>query len=274
MIKKIRYALETALVYAVYGFFALLPVEMASNIGGGILRALGPRLRISNTARANIRAVFPTADAEKILDGMWDNIGRTAAEYSHLKEITHHRVEIVGMENLIPGAIFFSGHLGNWEIGIAAAVKGGFPMHMVYRRPNNAGVSGLLENARLEAGAAGMIAKGSSGAKEIFGALRRGHAVGMLMDQRLSEGISVPFFGRDAMTSTAPAVFARRLNCPLVPTRMERLEGVRFRITLFPPVYVGEEDDDLSVMRRVNEFLEGCITARPEQWLWLHRRWA
>lgn len=271
MIKQLRYALEAALVYAVYGFFAVLPVARASGIGGALGRFVGPLLPASKKARENIRATFPDADIEKILTGMWDNLGRVIAEYPHLHEIASERVDLEGREHIAPG-IYVGGHIGNWEASCAIALAGDFGMHVVYRRPNNPWVAWLLERARRRAGVAGAIAKGASGAKEIFSVLRKRGSVGMLMDQRLGEGIPVPFFGRDAMTSTAPAVFGRKLGCALIPTKMERLPDARFRLTLYPPIFVGEEDD-ATVMRRVNAYLEEWITANPAQWLWLHNRW-
>ncbi len=38
------------------------------------------------------------------------------------------------------------------------------------------------------------------------------------------------------MTVAAPAHLAVRLECPLVPVRVERIRGARFRITCYPPV--------------------------------------
>ncbi len=99
----------------------------------------------------------------------------------------------------------------------------------------------------------------------------------MLVDQKLNDGIAVPFFGRDAMTAPALAQLALRFRCPVVPARVERLGGARFRLTIYPPMGLpdsGDHDADVSeTMRRVNAHFEDWIRARPEQWLWLHRRW-
>jgi len=99
----------------------------------------------------------------------------------------------------------------------------------------------------------------------------------MLVDQKMNDGIAVPFFGRDAMTAPAIAQFALRLGCVLVPVRTERLSGARFRITVDPPLTVettGDRGaDEYALMARITLMIEGWVRARPEQWLWLHRRW-
>lgn len=212
---------------------------------------------------------------------MWDNLGRTAAEYAHLHRIWE-RVELVGGEWLDrtresrKAAIFVAGHLANWEINAIAAKKRGVGINLVYRKPNNPGVDGLLRHAR-DSGAAGHIRKGAGGAKEMLAVLRRGGVLGLLIDQKLNEGIAVPFFGRPAMTAPALAHFAMKFGCPVYPSRIERLDGCRFRMTLYPPLAVpgtgDKEKDVLAMMTDINAQLESWVRERPEQWLWIHRRW-
>ena len=99
----------------------------------------------------------------------------------------------------------------------------------------------------------------------------------MLVDQKMNDGIAVPFFGRPAMTAPAIAQFAVRDNVPLLPARSERLGGARYRVTFFPPleaVRTGDRQADVAAtLTKINELIEGWVRARPEQWLWMHRRW-
>ncbi|MFI4988671.1 MAG: lysophospholipid acyltransferase family protein, partial [Alphaproteobacteria bacterium] len=87
-----------------------------------------------------------------------------------------------------------------------------------------------------------------------------------------------PFFGHDAMTAPAIARLALRFNCPIVPVLVERLRGARFRFTVMPPLHAVDTGDVaadvLATMTRINGMIESWIRARPEQWLWIHRRWA
>ena len=93
----------------------------------------------------------------------------------------------------------------------------------------------------------------------------------------MNDGIAVPFFGRDAMTAPALARLGLRFRCPIVPIRTERLDGARFRFTVLPPLEMADTGDQaadvLTTMTRVNATIESWVRARPEQWLWLHRRW-
>jgi KDO2-lipid IV(A) lauroyltransferase len=99
----------------------------------------------------------------------------------------------------------------------------------------------------------------------------------MLADQKMNDGIPMPFFGRTAMTSTALASLALRFDCDVLPARVERLGGSRFRLTVFPRLplpHSGDRHADVAMlMARVNEVLEAWIRDRPEEWFWLHRRW-
>ena len=120
-------------------------------------------------------------------------------------------------------------------------------MYPVYRRPNNVGVENLLLKAR-GAGAEDLIAKGSSGAKKMLSILKSNGSLGILMDQKLNEGVAVPFFGKDAMTAPATALFALKFNCPLYPARVERLKGARFKVTIYPALDIevsGDRDKDV-----------------------------
>ena len=94
---------------------------------------------------------------------------------------------------------------------------------------------------------------------------------------RLHEGIPIEFFGQNAMTTSVPAELAIRFKIPLVPARVERVGGAHFRLTVFPPLALPDSGDSESdarvVTARASSLFEGWIRERPEQWLWLHRRW-
>jgi KDO2-lipid IV(A) lauroyltransferase len=145
----------------------------------------------------------------------------------------------------------------------------------VFRAPDNPLVDAVLRRLRRPGGE--HIAKGTGGARHAIKLLVAGGHLGLLVDQKLNDGIAVPFFGRDAMTAPALAQFALRFDCPVVPTRVERIAGARFRITVAPPIDIprtGERQRDVfEITRRVNEILESWIRERPEQWLWAHKRW-
>ena len=271
-----------------FGAFGLLPLDWASAIGGALARTIGPRLGISKRARLNIRRALPElADHEiaKTIAQMWDNLGRVAAEYPHLRQIRVFepggRVETHGSEHMDRAVaagrrmIIFSGHIANWEIGMLAAVQYGAEVAQIYRAANNPLIDRMITRFRSIGGE--LIPKGTVAARRAIAVLRRGAHVTMLADQKMNDGIPVPFFGRPAMTASALAALALRFDCDVLPARVERLCGARFRLTVFPPLPLprsGDHHADVaSLMTRVNQTLEGWIRDRPQEWFWVHRRW-
>jgi Kdo2-lipid IVA lauroyltransferase/acyltransferase len=278
---------EAAGLLLVISLFAAMPVDWASGTGGYIGRMVGPRLGISRRALRNLRRAMPEngeAENRRILSGMWDNLGRSVAEYPHLAWICGEgssRVEIANGTRLRgpsggdETAIFFGGHFANWEVGPSMIHRAlGDSLLSVYRAANNPWVDRLMRRGLRSRQT---VAKGNVGGRELLRHLRGGGHVAMLVDQKMNDGIAVPFFGREAMTAPAIARLALRFHRPVVPVRVERLGGARFRLTILPPVPMVDTgdavEDVLAAMTRINAIVEGWVRACPEQWLWLHRRW-
>jgi len=179
-----------------------------------------------------------------------------------------------------PGpAILFSGHIGNWEMLPIAAAAAGVPFHSMYRTIENREIDALLLDLRRRAMRydVQMFAKGPNGAKQAMKHLMAGGRLGMLMDQKMNDGIEARFFGRPAMTASALAVLALRLRCPVIPGWVQRLGPARFRVTCEAPLALpdtGDRTADIAALTQaMNDTLERWIRQRPEGWLWLHRRW-
>lgn len=282
-----RTRLEGWLARGVYFGLRRLPVNRSSDLVGGLFRLIGPRLGVSRIARRNLARAFPEkseAEREAILRGMWENLGRTAGEFPHLEDGRFYAAhcDVVGAEHIRAlrddgkGGLTFSAHLGNWEMANLFAGAEGLVMHRFYRAANNPAVEDLFRRAR--GGAPGeVLPKGAAGARRAFALLKKGEHLGMLVDQKLNEGIPVPFFGRDAMTTTSIAQFALRLDLPVVPGRVVRTAPHRLRVEIYPPMELprtGDLDADVrELMTRINAMIEGWIREHPDQWLWLHRRW-
>lgn len=283
-IRNLSHPLEAALLGGFWKLCGLLPLDVASNLGGRIGRTVGPFLPGDGTARRNLALVMPELDGaarDRIVAGMWDNLGRTLAEYPHLAQIVAERIDVVGRDVLAEmrddgrGGFFVGGHFANWEAPVAYALSFGLDFALVYRAPNNRFVDRLLRRFR-GAPANRQIPKGPDGSRLLMRALGEGAHVGMLVDQKLNDGIASLFFGRPAMTAPATARLALRRKLPAAPIRIERLGGARFRLTVFPPVGMPADDTAENVAaltRRFNDIVEEWVRERPEQWLWLHRRW-
>lgn len=277
------------MAFLVFSFFRLLPFNAASAVGGWIARSIGPRLAVSRRAVRNLERAFPEKEPSEIaaiVSGMWENLGRLSGEYPHLSNVDVYApdgpVEIVGTEFVDqlrddgkPG-IFFSAHIANWEIVSLGATQRGLPLDRVYRAANNPLVEWLFRQGRSAVDGA-LIPKGPKGARQLLKSLKDGNHLGLLVDQKMNDGIPVPFFGRDAMTAPALAELALRFDCPVVPARVERLNGPRFRLVVEEPLKVkktgNRQDDVLALMTTVNARIETWVRANPSQWLWLHNRW-
>ena len=284
-----QHRLEAFGARALFALFRALPVDAASALGGWLGRTIGPRLGASKRAVINLRRAMPELDEARIAEivrGMWENLGRVVAEYPHLDKFRVYekggRVEALNTESVDPllaagkKLIFISAHFGNWEVASLAATQKGLDVAQIYRAANNPFVDALILESRSIVGSE-LIPKGSVAARRSIEALRQGRHLALLVDQKMNDGIPVPFFGRDAMTAPAVAQLALRFDAAIVPARVERTNGANFRLTVFPPVELPQTGDrhadTRETMRRVNAILESWIRERPEQWFWLHRRW-
>lgn len=285
-----RYGWQTPTRVALLGVIAVLRAlgpERASNLAGGVAAAIGPCLGVSRTADRNLTAALPhlTAPARKrIIAEVWRNLGRNVGELPHLAALTRNAQgpgwELAGAENLPRGqAIFFSAHCGNWEMILPIAAQLGLAVSGAYRRASNPAVEDVIQNLRIAAHGdqVTMFPKGAAGARAALAHLARGGSLGLLVDQKMNDGIAVPFFGRLAMTATAPAQFALRFNLPLVPVRVERIGPARLRLICEPALAVPRTGDRTADIRAVTAALtarvEAWVRADPGSWLWLHRRW-
>jgi len=126
---------------------------------------------------------------------------------------------------------------------------------------------------RFRGDGAELIPKGLVAARRAIAALRRDTHLTLLADQKMNDGIPVPFFGRPATTAPALAVLALRFDCDVLPARVERLDGARFRLTVLPPLPLPRSGepyaDAAALMAGGNATLEEWIRDRPGQWLWL-----
>lgn len=288
--RRLRYYLETAGFFIVIGFFRLFGIDRASAIGGWIGRTLVAPSPMSRLATKNLKAAFPEKSPDEIagiVRAMWDNLGRVMAEYAHLDKLhmdgPDPRIEILGLDTLEAafargkGVLLVSGHFANWEVMPFGARDLGVTGGVVVRPANNPYVHRWLERARIRNGMAEQIPKGAPGTRRIFSLLRKGEAALLLVDQRASEGITIPFFGRDAFTTPAPAALALKLGAVVVPASNERVGGARFRMMVHPPIEppnTGDPARDLVEFTvAMTQFIEARVRERPHEWLWIHKRW-
>lgn len=287
----LMHRVEYALVVGLFGFFRLVGLDAASAIAGGFMGAVGPVFRsVSKRAEDNLRMAFPDWSEEKIkktTKEIWTNLGRVGAEFAHLEKFHPFteggRVTVKGEERLNAiiksdkPVILVSGHFANWEMMPLTFHKAKLNYSIVYRAANNPLVDELIIKERGRVMTHYQIPKGKRGGRALIESLKAGRSLAMLVDQKLNDGLSVPFMGRNAMTAPAAARLALKFNLPVVPVSIERKDGANFEITMhdaldFEPS--GDTTGDIyELTKAINEKLEDFIRARPGEWLWLHRRW-
>lgn len=291
LLRPMKLRAEALLARAALALLRALGPARASNLGGAVARSIGPMLPVSRVADINLRHAMPELDAaarRRVIRGVWDNLGRTAAELPHVAVLGPAAEGpgwvLEGVETLRAcrdasgPVILFSAHLGCWESLPRAAAVEGMPIASFYRAAGNPEVDALIIAARRQAVGADMpfFAKGGKGARAAVAYLARGGRIGMLVDQKMNEGVEARLFGRPAMTTTSAAAFALRFRCRLVPAHVVRTGPARFRIVVEPPLpFPGTGDhhaDILALTQAMNDCLEGWVRAWPEGWLWLHRR--
>jgi KDO2-lipid IV(A) lauroyltransferase len=285
---RLRHYLEYIAAWPVYAVLSRMPVNLVSNILGTIGRNVGPRVSLSNRIRDNLRLVWPRisdSEIEKIVRGVCDNFARVNSDYWSLDQIRRdqdNRIEIVGAEHLVAlrdtgkSGILLAGHLGNWEMVTLAARMHDLPLTVVYRPFNNPLIDAYVRDWQRGSGVE-LIMKGRDGARRLTQVLKGdGHTI-MLVDVRMNDGVRIPFLGVEAMTPAAPAALALKYDALLVPVRVERTGPAHFRVTVEEPrspVNTGDRNADIAAtMSWVNERFGEWIRARPEQWMWFHRRW-
>jgi len=271
------------------GVMRLLGVDAASAFGGWLLKRVGPLTGAHKTARRNLRLCFPDKDDawhEAMLAAQWENVGRLSAEFPLMDKLVPStgRVELVNGERLaeikasgVP-VVFVSGHLSNWEVMPAAIVDSGVVCEMTYRAANNPYIDKRWKQSRARYGVQLFAPKGGDGSRELLAGMSRGASVALMNDQKFNTGVAGTFFGHLVHTAPGPTRLALRFGTVLQPMSVQRLKGARFRAVVHDPIAVpntGDRTADIKAgVDAVNAFMEARIRERPQEWFWVHKRWA
>ncbi|MCK6458480.1 MAG: lysophospholipid acyltransferase family protein [Planctomycetes bacterium] len=241
--------------------------------------ALAPELlwRRSAVARENLRLAFGRPPPG-LIEASCRHFAEAAVDLLYFDRLfeparfdEHFRMEGDGLAHYREtgplGAVFVTGHFGNWELFGAAFRHLGIPIAPVARPLPWLGAA--LDRFRRAHGQETIPKR--EALPLAMRAIRRGLCVAFLADQSAGrEGIPVPFFGHDAHTIVAPAALALKLKVPLYAGYSTRLgDGIRYRCFAEHVPLAGDAE---SMTRRLNAILEGYVRACPEQWWWFHRR--
>ncbi|HEX6899925.1 MAG TPA: lysophospholipid acyltransferase family protein [Thermoanaerobaculia bacterium] len=288
---RLKSVLEPFLLNAGLGFFSAtlgrLPWSAAQRAGrriGALAWSLSRRDR--RRALDHIALAYPDLsepDRERLGRECFRHHGTTLGECLHLLHrdcgFVRSVVEVRGWEEVEKAraadrpVLILTGHCGNWELLAAAINCRGLGMAVVARPLEEPEQQQMLAGLRERFGTP-TIARGSEGAaRQLLIALRRGGALGMLIDQDTKvDGVWVPFFGRPAFTPVGAAKIAlRQKDTAVIPTFIERLGDGSHLATFQPPLDLPDDPQEATALMTAK--IEEQVRKRPEQWVWMHRRW-
>jgi Kdo2-lipid IVA lauroyltransferase/acyltransferase len=289
--KIIRYFLEFFIVIIFFIIFKIIGLKLSSDLGEIIGKYFGPLFRKKTIAKKNILIAFPDLNEKsinEIIERMWKNIGRIFGEYIHINKfsiIDQKKIKIVFAnknnfellkKNNKP-VVFFSGHFANFELMAKCLQELGFNIGAIYRPLNNIFLNPIMEFIRKKYICPIQIEKGSNGTKKLIKHISTNGPLALMIDQRLSSSIRVPFFNQPASTTTTPAQLAIKYDALLVPVFLKRLEKTNFEFFIEEPLITNQtndyDKDIFNITQIMNIKIEKFIKRDPAHWLWSHDRW-
>ena len=289
--KIIRYFLEFILVIFFFLVFKIIGLKLSSDLGEIIGKYFGPLFRKRTIAKKNILIAFPNFNEKSInemIDRMWKNIGRIFGEYIHINKFSiidnskkkivftnRNDAEILKKNN--KPIVFFSGHFANFELMAKCLQELGFNIGAIYRPLNNIFLNPIMEFIRKKYICPIQIEKGSNGTKKLIKHISNNNPLALMIDQRLSSSIRVPFFDQPATTTITPAQLAIKYDALLVPVFLKRLEKTNFEFFIEEPLMINRtndyDKDIFNITQIMNIKIEEFIKRDPAHWLWSHDRW-
>ena len=284
--KIIKYFFEFFFIFIFFLIFKILGYKLASNLGAKISGLFGPLFRPKKRILLNIIKSLKDVnenEAKNILNKMWSNYGRILSDYVFLKDFRNSNlnsfltVEGLDILNKIKETnepvIFISGHFNNFELMAMQIEKSGINVAAIYRPLNNIFLNKIMENIRIKYICKNQIKKGKSGTRELLQYFKKNYSIALMIDQRVSEGIKLNFYGRPAFTTTIPAQLVKKYKCKIVPIYIERINKINYKMSVNNPITFNETSTIESITMNLNNWLEKMIRKNPSQWIWSHDRW-
>ena len=284
--KFIKYFFQYTLAVLSFLLFKILGPNLSSSLSGKLFEIIGPYFRSEKIIHSNIKKAVPDIETnylKKITKLMWNNYGRTFAEYIFIKDFRFgslkSNIEVEG-QNILnqivksnKQVIFISGHLSNFELMAMYLDSAGVNLCAIYRPLNNIFLNGIMEKIRKNYICKNQIKKGLGGLKQLMVLKKKNYSTALMIDQRVSQGILSDFFGQKALTTTIPAQLVKKFKTPVVPIYIERIKNLKFKITINQPIIFNETDTVQNITDKLNKILEKMILKKPEHWIWSHNRW-
>lgn len=247
--------------------------------------ALGVRRKV---AIENVGIAFPEmapAERRRLARSNYLHLGTCAADFLRTPGLPDEElmslVEPRDWEKVEPllsagkGFIVATAHMGNFELFGVYAARRKVPLTLLTRELKGSANAQWVAR-RTMAG----IKEIHRGMQNLVDSVNRGEALAILIDQNMlpKRAIFVPFFGRLAATTPAPAVVAERTGAPVFLALTLRKPDGTYRTFVDGPFTFERRSPDRDrdiheFTAMLNERFERCVREHPEQWFWMHRRW-
>ncbi|MDC0409553.1 lysophospholipid acyltransferase family protein [Pelagibacteraceae bacterium] len=284
MIKIINYLFQSLLIYSFFILGRILGLKISRKLFSFLFILIGPIFKSKKIVEKNMIIFLkksPLKNKNEIINNMWKNYGKTFIEYIFLnyfrKQKSH--IFIKGEENLFQikkqnkPVIFISGHFANFELMSMEITKKNIDLATIYRPLNNFFLNPLMEFIRRRYVCPNQIKKGINGVRDTVKFIKKKYSIALMIDQRVSEGEKIDFFGNLALTTTLPAQLSYKFGLDIIPVYIEREDNDNFTIEFQKRISSKDFKNKLELTLKLNKILEEMIKKNPGQWIWTHNRW-
>ena len=282
--KIIKYFFQAFFVYLFFLIGIILRLRLSRKFFSFLFKIVGPIFKSKITIEKNL-LIFDKNISEirkkEISSKMWASYGKTFIEYVFLNNFrnSNSHMKYEG-ENILESfyknkkqAIFISGHFSNFELMSMEITKKKVPLATIYRPLNNYFINPMMEYLRRKYVCKNQIKKGINGVRETIEFIKKGYSVALMIDQRVSEGDKINFFGKPALTTTLPAQLALKFKIPIIPVFIERDNKSNFKIKFYDEIKANDFKNKDELSMKLNKILESMISNNPNEWIWSHNRW-
>ena len=270
--------------YLINALFFFIPLPALSWLGGAALQTFGPLMRKrQHIMKKNLEMIMPECANAKFMGQVWNNWGRSFVEglkFSTYKRRMYKYVSFRDKNKLYtyPQFILAMPHFGYMGLMSLSFVNSNLTLAVTYKRARNP----LTNDVVLQNYGYGKVNEVHfipvGNAIPMVRALRDGELLNINSDQRFHGAPYIDFMGVPARTSTGLAQLARKFNLPILIAHVERTHGAYHEIVFDEFITIPHTDDEnadeINGMKMVNDAMGRIIKQKPDEYLWLHRRWA
>jgi len=194
------------------------------------------------------------------------------------------KIEVEGQENLDKarshqkGVLILTAHIGNYDLLACSQALSGTPLVILSKTIKPAWLNDYWMKTRTACGMEILPTKDVK--QKLLDKLAQGKVIGFIFDQKMNgpKALQVPFFGKNCWTTSGLAELAILSGAPVLPVFIFRVPQGKHRTVIGSPLKItSSESFDERVLETTKTFqteLENAISKHPDQWLWMHRRWA